>query len=400
MCEHLASAFRFETNLAKDELLSDTDPQTVPAAAADEAPTAPRPSPLKRRRMRTVLLVAAIAVLALGGYWLFEYLTQGRYMVSTDDAYMQADTVVVSPRVGGYVQEIYVEENQQVAVGDPLFRIDQADYEAQVAQAQAQIDAAHADAASLGAQIAEQQAAVQQARANLASAMADQRFARNEEQRYAPLAESGAVARETYAQKHSQREKADAAVAAAQAQVAAATRRINTLRAQVGQAQAQVEGGEAQRNAANTDLGSTIVRASIAGRIGNKTVQLGQLAQPGTRTMSIVPVDKIYVTANFKETQLGEIRPGQHATVEIDALGGREIAGRVESFAPGTGAEFSLLPPENATGNFTKIVQRVPVRIAIDPPADLRAVLVPGLSVVVTIDSRTGGNAGSERVSD
>ncbi|WP_234029082.1 HlyD family secretion protein [Aurantiacibacter spongiae] len=371
--------------------------ETAPDGAADDTAKAPRPSPLKRRGVRITLLVIALGVLALGGYWLTAYLTNGRYMVSTDDAYMQADTVVVSPRVGGYVRDVFVEENEQVAAGDPLFRIDQADYEAQVAQAQAQIDAARADAAGLGAQISEQQAAVERARANLASARADLRFAREEEQRYAPLAETGAVARETYAQKRSQRDSAQAAVAAAQAELTAAIRRIGTLRAQVGQAQARAEGGEAQRSAANTDLGSTIVRASIAGRVGNKTVQLGQLVQPGTRTMSIVPVGQIYVTANFKETQLGEIRPGQRATVEIDALGGREIAGRVDSFAPGTGAQFSLLPPENATGNFTKIVQRVPVRIAIDPPADLRSVLVPGLSVVVTVDTRTGGGAAAER---
>jgi len=350
-------------------------------------------SPLKRPGVRRGLLVAAVILLAAGIYWFVGYWTVGRFQESTNDAYIQADAVVVSPKVGGYVEEVFVNENQQVTAGQPLFRIDARDYQSRVAQAQAQIDVAAANAEGLRAQISEQQAAVDRARAQLASAQADLAFARQEEQRYAPLAQSGAESGQTYATRRNQRQQAEAKLAAARAELVSAERRVGTLEAQVRQARAQAEGGEAQRNAANVDLGSTTVAASIAGRIGNKTVRIGQFLQPGTRTMSIVPTDQLYVTANFKETQLASIRPGQAVTVEVDALGGEELHGRVESFAPGTGAQFSLLPPENATGNFTKIVQRVPVRISIQVTPELAARLVPGLSVVATVDTRSRGEA-------
>src|SRR5690606_17473417 len=149
------------------------------------------------------------------------------------------------------------------------------------------------------------------------------------------------------------------------------------------------KGARAQREAAGVDLSSTLVRASIAGRVGNKTVQLGQFVQPGTRAMSIVPVDKLYISANFKETQAGLVRVRQPVTIEIDALESIELHGRVESFSPGTGAQFSLLPPENATGNFTKIVQRIPVRISIDAGPETRALLIPGMSVTASVDTRS-----------
>jgi len=361
----------------------------LPAEGETEAGKNGKPSPFKRKGVRRVLLVVAIVLVLLGIYWFVQYWTVGRYLESTDDAYLQADAVVVSPKVGGYVEEVFVSDNQQVAAGDPLFRIDPRDYRSSVAQAQAQIDVAQANAAGLRAQIAEQRATVERAQAQLNSAQADLRFAKQEEARYVPLAESGAESRQTLSEKVSERERAEAAVSAARAEVASANRRVTSLQAQVGQAKAQAEGGEAQREAANVDLSSTTVTASIAGRVGNKTVQLGQFVQPGTRTMSIVPVQQLYVTANFKETQLSLIRPGQPVTIEVDALDGVELHGKVESFAPGTGAQFSLLPPENATGNFTKIVQRVPIRISIDAGPEVRNLLVPGMSVEATVDTRS-----------
>jgi len=369
------------------------DHDVAPPEYDDFEPDAPlaRSKGSKSSTLRKYLPLLAIIVLIAIAVLAVRYWTVGRFLESTDDAYIQADTVIVSPRVGGYVEEIYVEDNQVVAAGDPLFRIDPADYEARVASSQAQIDVAEASASGLRAQIAEQQAMVAQAQANLASANENLRFARQEELRYEPLAESGAVSRESLAQKRNARQQAQTALAAAQAQVASAHRRIGTLQAQIGQARAQAEGGEAERMAANNNLGDTLVRAVVDGRIGNKTLRVGQLAQPGTRAMTIVPVERVYVTANFKETQLADLRPGQRATIEVDALGGREIEGRVESFSPGTGAEFSLIPPENATGNFTKIVQRVPVRISFDLPEELRGILVPGLSVTATIDTSSRG---------
>ncbi|AKH42610.1 membrane fusion protein (multidrug efflux system) [Altererythrobacter atlanticus] len=364
-------------------------PEAGEPAPAEEAKT----SPLKRKGVRRALLIGGIVILILLGLWFVRYWTVGRYLESTDDAYVQADAVVVSPKIGGYVEEIMVAENQQVEAGDPLFRIDARDYRSRVAQAQAQIDMAEANAAGLRAQIAEQRAAVDRATAQLASARSELKLARDEVRRYTPLAESGAESRQTLATRQTDLERAEAAVAAARAELDSARRRVASLEAQVGQARAQAEGGEAQREAANVDLGSTTVQASISGRIGNKTVQLGQFVQPGTRTMSIVPTQQLYVTANFKETQLGLMRVGQPVTLEVDAFSGVEIEGRVESFAPGTGAQFSLLPPENATGNFTKIVQRVPVRISIDATPEILARLVPGMSVEVTVNTRSAAGS-------
>ncbi|MCB5425066.1 HlyD family secretion protein [Altererythrobacter sp. CC-YST694] len=317
----------------------------------------------------------------------------GRYQQSTDDAYVQADAVIVAPKVAGYVEKVFVADNQAVKAGDALFSIDPRDYRSQVAQAQAQIDVAKASAEGLRAQIAEQLAAVDGARARLVSAESDLRFAKIIRDRYEALAATGAESRETFAEKRSQYERAEAALAARKADLVSAQRRVATLQAQIAQAGAQAEGSQAQRAAAEVDLGFTVVRASIAGRIGNKTVQPGQFLQPGARTMSIVPLEQLYITANFKETQVGLMRPGQPVKIEVDALEGVELHGKVESFAPGTGAQFSLLPPENATGNFTKIVQRIPVRIAVDAGPETRALLLPGMSVHVSVDTRSAKDA-------
>jgi membrane fusion protein, multidrug efflux system len=177
-------------------------------------------------------------------------------------------------------------------------------------------------------------------------------------------------------------------VDAAEAALAAARRRLDTLGKQLGQADAQADSARAQREISELNIASANLTASITGRVGDMTVRAGQFVQPGQRLMSLVPRDQVYVTANFKETQLGLIRPGQPVRIEVDALPGLVLRGRVESIAPGTGAEFSILPPQNATGNFTKIVQRVPVRIALQSTAEVRRLLVPGMSVGVTIDTR------------
>jgi membrane fusion protein (multidrug efflux system) len=180
-----------------------------------------------------------------------------------------------------------------------------------------------------------------------------------------------------------------ARLAGARAALLSAQRRTGTLEAQVEQAQSQARASQAQLEAANVNLGSTVLSAPVAGRVASKSVQQGQLVQPGARLMSVVPVDKLYIEANFKETQLALMRVGQPVTVEVDALDGVELHGRVESVSPGTGAEFSILPPQNATGNFTKIVQRVPVRISLDAGPSARRLLVPGMSVEVTVDTRS-----------
>lgn len=361
--------------------------------ATDTIPAEDSPSAFKRPGVRLVLLaVAAIAVIG-GIAWFLRYQSYGRYQQSTNDAYVQADAVTVSPKVSGYVEQVFVEDNQPVKAGQPLVRIDARDYDAQSAQAQAQIDVARANAVGVQAQIHEQQAAITRAQADLAAARSDAAFAHSEVARYEPLAASGAETRERLSQLRNQAAQADAKLAAAQAALTSAQRRVGTLQAQVRQALAQGEGARAQLDAANSNVVATLIRATIDGRIGNKTVRQGQFVPAATRLMTVVPVNNTYINANFKETQLGLMRVGQPVTVSVDALPGVEIPGRVASISPGTGAQFSILPPQNATGNFTKIVQRVPVRIAISPGPETRALLVPGMSVEVSVDTRSARGA-------
>jgi len=354
-----------------------------------------RRSPLKRTAVRRVLVVIAISVAVAFVVWLIHYETRGKYFASTDDAYIQADAVTVSPKISGYVEQVYVIDNQDVKAGQPLVRIDPRDYKAATAQYQAQIDVAKANADNVRATILEQQAMIIQARAQSTAADSDARFAAGEVERYAPLAASGAETREKLTTLRNQATQAANSATAQHAALDSAERRIGSLEAQVRQARASGEAAQAQLSAANVNLGSTVVRASVDGRIGDKGVRVGQFVQSGTRMMSVVPLSAIYITANYKETQIGLMRPGQPATIDVDALPGVHLRGHVESVSPGTGAQFSLLPPQNATGNFTKIVQRVPVRIAIDAGPEARRVLVPGLSVTVDVD--TFGAKGSER---
>jgi membrane fusion protein (multidrug efflux system) len=283
---------------------------------------------------------------------------------------------------------VLVSENQQVARGEALVQLDLRDYRAQAAQARAQIAATVAGADTIRSQVSEQNAAIRQARAQLAVARATLDLANKQVNRYRPLAASGAEPREKLDQYVTQAQQARAELASAQAAVAAATGRRATLFEQIEQTRAQADAARAQLDVADLNVSSTRLEASRAGRIGDLSVRVGQFVQPGQRLMTLVPVSQIYVTANFKETQVGLVRPGQPVRLEVDALPDGKIAGTVDSISPGTGAEFSILPPENATGNFTKIVQRIPVRISIDAAPEVRRLLVPGMSVVATIDTR------------
>jgi len=364
-------------------------PDSTEHPQEEETGDGTRSSPLKNPRVRLVLLIGLAAAILFGIGWFIRYQVYGKYQQSTNDAYIQADSVTVAPKVSGYVDQVFVKDNQLVKAGQPLAAIDNRDYRAQAAQSVAQIDVAKANAAGIEAQIHEQQAAIVKAQADLNAAQADADFAQREVARYKPLAASGAEPRERLSQLQNQAAQAQAKVKAALAAVDSAQRRVGTLQAQVRQAQAQGEGAQAQLAAANTNVGATTIRAAIDGKIGNKTVRQGQFVQAGTRLMSVVPVKDLYIEANFKETQLGLMRLGQPVEVEADALPGVKIPGRVASIAPGTGAQFSILPPQNATGNFTKIVQRVPVRIAINASPETRALLVPGMSVEVSVDTRS-----------
>ena len=362
-----------------------------PEAASAESPNIEerQSSPLKSPRVRLALLVGALAILAGGLLWYFDHQNRGQYMQGTDNAYITADSVVVAPKIAGYVERVFVSENQSVRQGQPLAELDPREYRAQTAQITSQINAATATGETTRSQIAEQQAAIAQAQAQLDAARAEASFAAQQVERYQPLAASGAEPRERLAQLQTQARQARERAEAAQAGLIGAQRRVGTLGAQVRQSQSQAQAARAQLAAARVNVESTLLRAAITGRVGDLAARVGQFVQPGTRLMTLVPVDRMFIEANFKETQLGLMRVGQSVSIEVDALPGVELTGRVASFAPGTGAQFSVLPPQNATGNFTKIVQRVPVRIAIDAPPAVRRLLVPGMSVDVTVDTRS-----------
>lgn len=357
-----------------------------------EQETAPATSPRPRRRLRLVLTFVGLAVLLAGGWWYYRHVTYGQYMQSTDNAYVAADSVVISSKVAGYVDKVFVSENAEVSRGQALVQLDLRDYRAQAQQARAQIAATLAGADTIRSQVGEQDAAIRQAQAQFAAASAALTLANQQVARYRPLAATGAEPREKLDQLEGQARQARAELAKAQAGVGAAVARRTTLFEQIGQTQSQAEAARAQLEAAELTVASTLLRASKAGRVGDLTVRTGQFVQPGQRLMTVVPLNEVYVTANFKETQVGLVRPGQPVRLEVDALPDVELRGRVDSISPGTGAEFSILPPENATGNFTKIVQRITVRIAIDAPPEVRRLLVPGMSVVATVDTRAAAN--------
>jgi membrane fusion protein (multidrug efflux system) len=353
----------------------------------DDRKAEKKPSPLKNPKVRIGLIVGVVVVLVALAIWFTHYWTRGRYEQETNDAYLQADQVAIAPKVAGYVNEVLVTDNQQVQAGDALVKIDDHDVRARQDQARAQVEQGVAQVQQIDAQTRQQRAQIALADAQLSGALQTARHAQTEVDRYTALVADGAQTAEQLESMRQSRDQALTQVASSRAQRESASRQLDTLRAQVGVARAQIDQAKAQNDQAEADLGSTIVRSSIAGRVGDRTVRVGQYVQPGTRMMSVVPVEQIYLVANFKETQVGLMRAGQPASIEVDALKGETLHGTVESFAPGTGAQFALLPPQNATGNFTKVVQRVPVRIRLDEGAESRKVLVPGLSVTVTVDT-------------
>jgi membrane fusion protein (multidrug efflux system) len=341
-------------------------------------------------RRRTLLLSIGAILLVVGALWGLQWWTVGRFIQSTDDAYLQADSVTIAPKVSGYVAEVYVADNQSVIAGQPLVRLDKRQYQAVLEQADAAIAARKADIERGAAELLQQQANIAQARAQLQGARSGESHAIEEVKRYEPLVATGAETNEKLADLQNARAQAAATVAADIAAVQVAERQPAATQAQIDQARAQLEAAEASFRQAQLDTQDTVIRSTLSGRVGDRTVRVGQYAQPGTRLMTIVPVQDVYLAANFKETQIGLMRAGQPATIHVDALPGIDLHGTVVSFSPGTGSQFAMLPPQNATGNFTKIVQRVPVRIHIDAGQETRNVLVPGLSVTVHVDTRSG----------
>jgi membrane fusion protein (multidrug efflux system) len=347
----------------------------------------PRRGALHNPLVQGVLAVGGVALLALAIVFGIGWWTHGRFVQSTDDAYLRADEVTIAPKVSGYVDQVFVRDNQDVAAGQPLVRIDARAYDAALAQEAAAIDARRADIDAAQRQVAQQQAAIAEASAQLGTARINAAYAAAEAARYQTLSRQGVETVQRYDQAANQMGQARQAVKADEAGLVAAQRQAQALGAQIVQAQAQLEAAQAAARAAHLNVSDTLLTSSIAGRVGNKTVQVGQFVQPGARLMTIVPVRQVYLVANFKETQIGRMRIGQKASVRIDAFGDRKIDAVVQSFSPATGSQFALLPPENATGNFIKIVQRVPVRLRLEPPADLQGRLIPGLSATVTVDT-------------
>ncbi|MBU9619863.1 HlyD family secretion protein [Burkholderia multivorans] len=364
-------------------------PQDPPQKAdRQENRTTPRNGVSKRRILLAIAVLAAIG----GAVWFGRWWTVGRFIESTNDAYLQADSMTAAPKVAGYVTDVYVRDNQPVKAGDPLVRLDVRPYQVALDQANATVDARRADIARAEAEISQQRANLEQAQAQAKVSQINARHASDEYARYAPLAATGAETHERVAELKSARDQALATLAANDAAIAAARTQIASFGAQLQQARAQLEAAQASAAQSRLDLDNTIVRATLDGRVGDRTVRVGQYVQPGTRLLTVVPVDAIYLVANFKETQIGRMRVGQPVELHVDALPDDTLSGVVDSFAPGTGAQFALLPPENATGNFTKIVQRVPVRIRIAPNERARHMLLPGLSVTVDVDTRSARN--------
>jgi membrane fusion protein (multidrug efflux system) len=348
-----------------------------------------KPSPLQNPKVKWGIIIVAAILLIVGIVWFVHYWTRGRYEQATNDAYVQADIVMISPKVSGYVEQVLVEDNQDVRAGQPLAVIDPRDSRSKLQQAQAQADQGRATIVEDEAQIARQQAMIAQAQAQLGGSRSNAFYARRQADRYAPLTAQGAQTAEQLDQMLQNRDQAIAQSASDAAALLSARRQIAVLRAQIGSAKAQIEQAEAQVRQAQTDLQSTVLRSSIDGRIGDRQVRVGQYVQTGTRMMSVVPLERA-----LRRRQLqGDAgrpdarRPAGHGRQSTRSAAARAARPRPERLARHRIAEFALLPPQNATGNFTKIVQRVPVKIAIDAGPEARKVLVPGLSVEVTVDT-------------
>ncbi len=353
---------------------------TLPAVAAAK----PRRS---HRKLAVIGLVAALA-LAAGGWYGYHWLTVGRFVVSTDDAYVRADATTLAAKVSGYVKSVGVADNAYVHAGDVIARIDDGDYQLAVSAARDKVATQEATVGRIGQQITAQQTAVVEANAQLAAKQAIETRAESELKRQRALAAKQFASQATLEQAKSNRDQAVAAVQSARASIASAIANVGVLEAQQQEAERQLQELKTAQAKTERDLSFTVIRAPIDGVIGNRAIQVGDYVQPGQRLASLVPLTGVYVDANFKETQLANLRPGQQATISVDALPGHDIKGTIASVSPASGSVFSLLPPDNATGNFTKIVQRLAVRIRLPAAVTDQRLLRPGMSVVVDVNTK------------
>jgi len=343
-----------------------------------------------------LFMLLPVLVLAVGLVAGWQWWRVWRFQQSTDDAYIESDISLISPKIEGYIKEVRVEDNQHVTAGQVLFVIDDSDFAAKVAQTSAAVDSEQAMVATFATRHDYQEAMINQAAAMVQSAEAEVGRADLDQKRYVSLVTSEVATKQRFETAAADATKAAANLLKAKAALEAEKQQLAVIDAQRREEEARLLQAGATRRLAQNDLDNTVIRAPVDGIVGNRAGQLGQYVKPGTQLMSLVPLPRVYITANFKETQLTLMRPGQPAEISVDAYPSQVIEGRVESFAPASGAEFSLLPPDNATGNFTKIVQRVPVRIALPDNGPLSALLRPGLSVVVSVDTHAEGPATAE----
>ena len=363
------------------------NPQAIPAAAVPGVlSAAPRARKLNLRKL--LMTGAAIAALAGAAWYGFDYWTVGQYLVSTDDAYVQADNTTVAPKVSGYLHQVLVRDNEPVKAGQVLARIDDRDFKVALDQAKADVAAAEATIASKQAQLDVQQAVIAAAKATIEVDSAAKTFTNQENKRYTDLAATGFGSVQNAQQAQSRNAGAEAAILRDTANLASAEKQVDLLKAEIAQAIAASTRASALQRQAELNLGYTTITAPIDGVVGNRTLRVGQFVQAGTQLMSVVPVEGAYVVANYKETQLTDVHEGQAVDIAIDMFPGKVVHGHVDSIAPASGQEFALLPPDNATGNFTKVVQRIPVRIALDAADSPRIELRPGMSVIPTIATR------------
>jgi membrane fusion protein (multidrug efflux system) len=359
------------------ELPSETEGKPAPPDASSEES---RKSFRRRHPLAVVVGSVLLVLAAAGGYAYWNYAS---HFESTDDAFIAARQSSLAPKVSGYITAVPVADNQHVKAGDVIARIDDRDYRTALEQAKAQVAAAQASIENIDAQLDVQQAQIAANQAQVEQAQAALVFAEQQAARYEHLGQTGYGTVQNAQQYTSQLHQQQAALASAQATLKLAQRQVEALKAQRNSAVASLGQAEAQRDQAELNLSYTTVTAAQPGRVVNLSAAVGQFAQAGTNLTMFVP-DQIWVTANFKEIQLDHMRPGDPVTLAIDAYPERKIHGHVESVQPGSGTAFSLLPAQNATGNYVKIVQRVPVKIVMDdPPTDVA--LGPGMSVVPTM---------------
>ena len=345
-----------------------------------------------QRTLRRILLgsAAAVVVVAAAGYGAY-WFQNGRYLESTDDAYVQADYTTIAPKVSGYIAEVKVRDNQPVKAGQVLAVIDDRDFKTALTQARADVASAKADVQNIAAQLEEQQSVIAQAEAALASDQAGVKFAQQDYTRYHNLTAQKVTSVQDEQRAQTALQQQNANLQRDRAGLAAAKQRIDVLTTAKAKAETEVQRLASVQAQAELNLGYTTITAPIDGTVGARSLRVGQYVQAGTQLMAVVPLQSVYVVANFKETQLAGVRAGQPVEVSIDGLPGVTVKGKVDSLSPASGLEFALLPPDNATGNFTKIVQRIPVKIALEVDGDLVGRLRPGMSAEPVIDTKPAG---------